>query len=87
MAGRQTGNTASQAERLSDAQMDQQAKAMGQTLADGPKVKIKIPLDPLNKEDSMVPVGINGYFYYIKRGETVEVPETVADILTRAKYI
>jgi hypothetical protein len=52
-----------------------------------PKVRIKIPVDPRNPKDKVVPVGINGYFYYINRGETVEVPEVVADILEKAKYI
>jgi hypothetical protein len=35
----------------------------------------------------VVPVCINGYLYYINRGQTVEVPETVADILAQAQYI
>lgn len=52
-----------------------------------PKVRVKIPFDPLNKGDTVVPVGVNGYFLDVPRGETVEVPETVADILTNAGYI
>lgn len=52
-----------------------------------PRVRIKIPVDPLNKEDSFIPVGINGYIYQIKRGVAVEVPQTVAGILEDAKYI
>ena len=48
-------------------------------------VRIKIPVDPLNKDDLQVPVMINGYLWNIKRGETVEVPSVVADILQEAK--
>ena len=50
-------------------------------------VRIKIPIDPLNPKDIMVPVVINGYQWLIKRGETVEVPTEVARILEEAKYI
>ena len=51
------------------------------------KIKIKLPIDPLNPKDLMVPVVINGYQWLIKRGESVEVPEQVAKILEDAKYI
>ena len=50
-------------------------------------VRIKLPEDPLNPKDLMVPVVINGYQWLIKRGETVEVPEQVSKILEDAKYI
>lgn len=50
-------------------------------------VRIKLPIDPLNPKDLMVPVVINGYQWLIKRGETVEVPEQVVRILEEAKYI
>ena len=51
------------------------------------KVKIKIPVDPQNPKDLDVYVQINGYPWIIKRGETVEVPVAVAEILQKAKYI
>lgn len=50
-------------------------------------VRIKIPVDPLNPKDLIVSVMINGYIWQIKRGETVDVPEQVANILEEAKYI
>lgn len=71
----------------SDAAMDAEAKKWGPVYGKEPKVRIKIPKDPLNKQDEVVPVCLNGYNYFIKRGETVEVPQTVADVLTEAKYI
>lgn len=43
------------------------------------KVKIKLPLTRSEKDD--VYVCLNGASYLIKRGETVEVPEGVAEIL------
>lgn len=50
------------------------------------KVSIKIPL--LDKDDKEpVPVIINGYQYFIKKGERVEVPESVAKVLEDAGII
>lgn len=43
------------------------------------KVKIKLPLTRTEKED--VYVCVNGKSYQIKRGETVEVPDFVAEVL------
>ena len=43
------------------------------------KVKIKLPLTRNEKDD--VYVCVNGKSYQIKRGETVEVPDYVAEVL------
>lgn len=43
------------------------------------KVKIKLPLTRTEKDD--VYVCVNGKSYQIKRGETVEVPDYVAEVL------
>ena len=75
---------------MSEKVQKKQAECEMQTellLAKQPKVKIRIPLHPLNEEDRMVPVCVNGYSYYLKRGETIEVPKTVAEILENASYI
>lgn len=45
------------------------------------KVRIKLPLTRLEKDD--VYVGLNGKTYLIKRGVEVDVPEGVAKILAR----
>lgn len=42
-------------------------------------VKIKLPLTRTEKDD--VYVAVNGKSYLIKRGETVEVPACVAEVL------
>lgn len=44
-------------------------------------VKIRIPVSRENKDD--VYVGLNGVGYLIKRGQEVEVPEGVYEILQR----
>lgn len=59
----------------------------GETYGKEPRVKVKLNFDPLNPEDRVVPVCINGYNYFISRGETVEVPKTVAEILSGAGYL
>ncbi len=66
---------------------DAQARSTGAMLAREHKVRIKIPEDHRNPSNRVVPVCINGYLYYINRGQSVEVPETVAAILTQAQYI
>ena len=43
------------------------------------KVKIKLPLTRTEKDD--VYVCVNGSSYQIKRGEAVEVPDYVAEVL------
>lgn len=42
-------------------------------------VKIKLPLTRTEKNDEYV--GVNGKTYLIKRGEFVEVPASVAEVL------
>ncbi len=73
--------------KLSDKEIDKMAEDFGEILNKENKVTIKIPFDGKNPSDTTVPVGLNGYIYYIKRGQKVEVPETIANILEEAKYI
>ncbi len=73
--------------KLSDKELDKMAEDFGEILNAEPKVTIKIPYDSKNPTDDTVPVGLNGYIYYIKRGKKVDVPETIANILEEARYI
>jgi len=73
--------------RLTDNQLDKLAKEVGTEVNKQDKVKIRIPMDQLNKEDKVVPVCINGYVWKIERGKSVQVPEVVADVLSEAGYI
>lgn len=72
---------------MTDAQMDAMADNIGNNLRKSDKVRIKIPIDPMNKSDKVVPVCINGHLYRINRGETVEVPVVVAEVLEQSEYI
>lgn len=47
------------------------------------KVKIRIPLSRTEKDD--VYVAVNGRSYLIKRGEEVEVPDFVAEVLKHSE--
>ena len=78
---------AAQTKKISDSEMEAVSENTGRSLAAQQKVKIRIPVDPRNEDDSVVPVGINGYFYYIRRGESAEVPAAVAALLENAKYL
>ena len=49
----------------------------------GKKVKIRLP--KVAGEDPVAFVGINGKGYRIKRGQDVEVPEEVAEVLKNAE--
>ena len=46
-------------------------------------VTIKLPLSKAERDD--VFVGINGKIYQIKRGHSVEVPRSVAEILEQSE--
>ena len=50
-------------------------------------VKVTIPKDQLNDENTFGPVSINGKILQIKRGVEVEVPQEVKNILKEAGYI
>ncbi len=80
-------NTTMSKSALSEAAMVNAARQTGLALAETPKVRICIPVDRKNPADEVVPVAVNGYLYYIKRGESVQVPKVVADILNEAQYI
>jgi hypothetical protein len=69
------------------AAMDSDTKAM---LDAQEKVRIRAYQVPADSSDRPLPdltVAINGYVYQIKRGEWVEVPQTVADILAESGHI
>lgn len=53
-------------------------------LAKQPKKKVRLRADPNPKAPNFETVQINGYTYMIKKGEEVEVPEEVHEILVRS---
>lgn len=62
-----------------EAQIALEEKSFKQQLAARPKVKISVPRDPSNPNDTQL-VGWNGVIYSIPRGVTVEVPDLIAQI-------
>ena len=67
--------------------LDTELQRVAELLAAQKKVRVKISINPLNPDDRTVPVCVNGYSFFILRGQTVEVPQTVADLLAGAAYI
>lgn len=82
-----TNTTETVEEAKVEAKHLKQAMNTGNIINKQKKVEIKIPVDPRNPKDLVVPVVINGYRWEIKRGEKVAVPEAVARILEESKYI
>lgn len=73
-------------DKVNAASLDAEARKWGEELSKEEKVEIKIKSTA--KEDTTpVPVGINGYFFWINKNEKVKVPKSVARLLEEAEYI
>lgn len=72
---------------IPEKELKNESISTGEALKKEKKVTIVVPKSELNPKDKMVPVTINGYTYRIIRGEEVEVPVTVKNILKEAKYL
>lgn len=85
---------------MTEREMDEVTKNTKQLLDEQPKVSIKLhlPQEEAAKIKAAKEAGkpyavpfetvcINGYIYQIQRGEKVDVPQTVADILEEAGLI
>lgn len=73
---------------MSDAEIDREIERMGAELASQEKERIRIPLDPLADPKNQVQmVGVNGHRFNIKRGEAVDVPKCVAEVLRTSGLI
>lgn len=57
------------------------AEIMKEALSKQPKVSIYIPLEKGESRNSVETVILNGYRLNIKKGEYVEVPKQIADII------
>lgn len=72
-----------------EADLEQAIRDIKATLDAEPKRSVKLYQVPPGSTDAPLPdlpVQINGYVYQIKRGVSVQVPETVADIIEEAGY-
>lgn len=73
--------------QLDEGNVAEEERRVREELQSQPKRKIRLWQVPENSADNPLPdetVCINGYVYQIKRGETVEVPESVAVVLEQA---
>jgi len=68
---------------MTDAQIDQVVRRMGDEVKNQPRVKVRLPINPYDPSKEPQFVGINGYFLYIPRGVEVEVPQSIVDILVQ----
>ena len=53
----------------------------------GKKIKVKIPVNPLNPTDLIIPIQINGYKWICRRGEEIVLPKECVKLLTQAGYL
>lgn len=87
-------------EQMTEAQMDRITNDTAKMLAEQPKVKIRLHLDPEERRkleaaekagrNAVWPseyVAINGYGFQIQLGKEVEVPQSVAEVLKQAGLI
>lgn len=75
---------------MTEEEMDRITRSTAEELADQPKRRIRLHQVPVAAGDPPMPdetVCINGYIYQIKRGEDVEVPESVYQVLVQAGRI
>lgn len=65
---------------MAEKKLSSEQQSMLEKLQALPKKKILIPEDPLNPNDEVVPVCVNGVLYTIPRGKECEVPDVVYDV-------
>ena len=70
---------------LTDSAIDRIASQSGSKLQQAEKVRVRIPRMP--GEDEVVECCINGYVFVIKRGQSVELPSPVVDLLATAGIV
>lgn len=76
----QNEKEAAAAEKKSSSKLTKDQRSTLKRLQDRPTKTILIPEDPLNPDDLVVPIGVNGVIYSIPRGKEFEVPDVIADI-------
>lgn len=78
------------AKEPSAAEYNAMDKSVKDTLQNQEKVRVRLFQVPKDSSDEPLPdqeVAVNGYVYVLKRGVSLEVPQTVADILEQAGHI
>lgn len=77
-----TTETTNENRAMTQEQIDAIANKMGEELKKAEKIKVKLPI--IDKNDLVVEVCLNGYNVLIKRGELVELPKPIVEILEHA---
>lgn len=67
---------------LSNAQLDGEAAAQRVAIEGEPTTRVRLPL--ISKNDPVVDVTINGASFAVPRGQTVELPQSVVEVLEHA---
>ncbi len=76
--------------QVTDAQMDRMSRDTGAVLSEQSKKSVRLYQVPAGSTDAPLMdevVQINGYTYQIPRGQDVEVPESVYDVLVQSGRI
>jgi hypothetical protein len=77
--------TDAKTDAITDAEINEIRENTAALLAKQPKRTVRLRADPNNpKAPNFETVQINGYTYMIKKGEEVDVPEEVYNILVRS---
>ena len=80
-----TANTQPARPVVTESTMAAAEKATLATVSAQDRVRVKLPL--ISKNESTVAVTVNGVRYAIKRGETVELPAAVIEVLEHADIL
>ena len=67
---------------LSNAQLDGETAAQRVAIEGEPTTRVRLPL--ISKNDPVVDVTINGASFAVPRGQTVELPQSVVEVLEHA---
>lgn len=63
-----------------------QKEEMEERLREQQKVRVLVPLGPNEKRGkAFLEIGLNGAFYKIPKGEYIDLPQSIADIIMRSQ--
>ena len=80
-----TQSEPNQLKPMTEAQIDREFARTPGALKDFPRRAVTIP--PSGPGEDAVEVGLNGHMFLIKRGERVELPEPLCEVLENAGVI
>ena len=81
-----TQNLTNDLEAMSERQIDLEFEKVAGALTDCPKRRVMIPKGA-EPGDDVVEVGLNGRMFLIRRGEPVELPEPLVEVLEHAQLL